>query len=257
MFYTYDRMRYSFLSTFGLTEKEIALYELLLSHGKLSAGDIVKESKLKRPTVYQSLYVLQKKGLVTQFESGKKIHFKVEPPTKLLDLANNQLKNVQESHKELSSLISNLNSQYILSVEKPVIAVFEGVEGLKEIYDDMLTVGKPIFAALTTDEVDPQLYKWLTTVFAKKRAELKITAEVLVASGENTQEYVSKNRDELRQTKTVDKTKYPFQHEIDIYGDKIAFVNYKKGEHLIGVVVQNPFISKTMKALFDVAWDGA
>lgn len=249
-------MNYSFLSAFGLTEKEIDLYKLLLSKGELSAGVIVKESKLKRATVYQSLYSLQKKEIISQTEIGGKIHFKLEPPTKLLELANDQLRNFEESQRQLMGVMTSLNSQYILAVEKPVIAAFEGIEGLKEIYNDTLAVGKPIYAALTADEIDPELKKWLDTVYVKKRAEHKITAYVLVAEGEKAKEYTSRNKEAFRETKLVDKKRYPFMHEIDIYGEKVAFINYRTGKKLLGIVIHHPQISATMKALFDIAWNG-
>ncbi len=249
-------MSYSFLSAFGLTEKEIILYSLLLARGQLPAGDIVKDSKLKRATVYQSLYSLEKKGLISQIEIDKKIHFKLEPPTKLLELANLKLQNFEEAHRQLMGVVQSLNSQYILAVEKPVTSVFEGVEELKEIYNDTLLVGKPIYAALTVEEIDPQLKRWLNSVYVKKRAKQKIMAYVLVADSQYTKEYVAENKETLRVTKVIDKLKYPFMHEIDIYGDKVAFINYRKGEHLLGVVIHHPRIAATMKALFDVAWNG-
>lgn len=249
-------MSYSFLSTFGLTEKEIVLYELLLEKGQMLAGDIIRESKLKRATVYQSLYALEKKSLISQIEIDKKIHFKPEPPTNLLQLANSQLKNYEESHRQLTSVISSLDSKYVLAVEKPVISLFEGAEGLKEIYNDMVLVGKPIYAALTTEEIDPSFLKWVDNVHVKQRAVRKIPAYVLVAQGEQTEEYISKNQQEFRITKLVDKEKYPFKHEIDIYGDKVAFINSRKDQHLLGVVIHHPMIVATMKALFDLAWDG-
>lgn len=248
-------MNYSFLSTFGLTEKEVVLYEILLSSGQLLVGDIIKKSKLKRATVYQSLYSLEKKGLVSQIEISGKIHFKPEPPTQLLQLANSQLKIYEESHNQLMSVISALDSKYILAIEKPVISVFEGVNGLKEIYNDMISTGKPVYAALTTDEIDPALQEWLDNVHVKERAKKKIHAYVLVAGEKNTTKYLKRDKEEARTTKIVDKNKYPFMHEIDIYGSKVAFINYRKGQNLLGVVIHHPLIAATQKALFDLAWD--
>jgi sugar-specific transcriptional regulator TrmB len=249
-------MSYSFLSSFGLTDKEIDLYEVLLAHGELSAGDVVRLSKLKRATAYQSLYSLEKKGLVTHFERGRKIHFRVESPTKLLELANLQLRTFEESHRQLMGVISSLNTKYVLAVEKPVISVLEGIEGIKQVYNDTLKVAKPIYAALTTDEVEPELKNWLRNVYSKKRASLKIPAYVLIAEDKMTAEYVSRNPTTLRTTKVIKRDKYPFQHEINIYGDKVAFIHYRKGDKLLGIIIQHPHVAKTMKALFDVAWDG-
>ena len=43
---------------------------------------------------------------------------------------------------------------------------------------------------------------------------------------------------------------------MDVYGDKVAFINYRT-DHLLGIVVKHPLIAQTMKAWFDLAWEGA
>ena len=36
-----------------------------------------------------------------------------------------------------------------------------------------------------------------------------------------------------------------------------GYINFKKGDALIGIVIHHPLIRQTMKALFDLAWKGA
>jgi hypothetical protein len=110
---------------------------------------------------------------------------------------------------------------------------------------------------LTTAEVDPELFNWLTTDFVKRRASMNIPARVIVASDNWHQEYTGRNADEVRNTVTVPSDQFPFQHEAMVYGDKFALVNYKKGEKLIGIVINHPQIAKTMRAWFELAWKGA
>ena len=63
----------SFLENLGLTQTEITLYELLLKLGETPAGEVIRQSGMKRPTVYKALYTLEKKGLVRQKDVKKKI----------------------------------------------------------------------------------------------------------------------------------------------------------------------------------------
>lgn len=250
-------MSLSFLQELGFSENEICLYEWLLKLGEVPVVVLIQKTKLKRATVYKSLYSLEEKGLATKKELKRKIHFRPEPPTKLLELAQQQYQNVDRVRLSLESSIPILSSLYTQAVERPIVKIYEGVEGLKEIYLDTLEEGKDIFSVLQTRTTDPQLHKWLTAYYAKKRAKMKIHAKVIIASGGWADEYQKRNRQENRTTLLVPDNLFPFQHEVDIYGDKVAFINYSKDEPLIGVVIKHPKIAATMKAWFDLAWKGA
>lgn len=250
-------MSLPFLEIFGLTKKEPLLYELLLDNGELPIGKLITLSKLKRATVYKALYALETKGLISKRDFKKKLHVKPQSPSMLTDLADSNIKRAERARFDLVSMLPQLTQAYITSVEKPVVTIYQGVEGLKKIYEDTLSVGKPICAALSTENVDPELFKWVTTVYTRKRIAAKIPVKVIVASGGWAEEYVSRNKKELRETFLVSKELYPFQHEIDIYGDKVAFIDFKKGGSLIGVVIHHPLIAQTTSALWSLALAGA
>jgi len=246
----------SFLQTIGLSKNEANLYELLLKLGEVPIWKIQQETDLKRPTLYLSLQNLEKKGLVSKRDFEKKMHFRPESPIKLLSLAEAQYNELDRAKKDIQSILPQLTSSYIMAVEKPVVRTYEGLDGLKEIYEDLLKEGKTVYSVLQTAEVDPLLYKWLTTTFVRKRVRLGIHAKVIVASGKWADVYESLDNKELRETIRVDSDKFPIQHELVIYGNKVGFINYKKGESLIGVVITHPQIALTMKAFFDLAWIG-
>lgn len=250
-------MSLGFLETIGLTKKEADLYELLLKLGETPANEIIKQSKLKRATAYKTLYSLEKKGLVKKDESKNIIRFRPESPDKLMNFADQQHEEFDRAREDLRATIPQLTSNFIMAVEKPVITTFEGVEGLKKIYEDTLREKKEIYAVLQTAEVNPELYDWLTKSYAKRRTKANIHASVIVASGKWSKDYMKKDEKENRTTVLVPDTLFPFQHEVDIYGDKVAFIHYKKGEALIGIVINHPHIAQTMKAWFDLAWKGA
>lgn len=250
-------MSLDFLETIGLSKKEADLYDLLLRLGEVPAGEIIEKMHLKRATAYKLLYALEEKGLISKRDKGKIIHFRPEPPAALLNFAENHIKSVERIRSDIRALIPQMTSSYVLSVERPVVSTFEGVEGLKKIYEDTLREKKEIYAVLQTAEVDPTLYEWLTKIYAKKRTRAGIHANVIVASGKWSGEYQENDEKENRTTILVPQETFPFKHEVDIYGDKVAFMNYKKGESLIGVVITHPQIAATMKAWFDLAWVGA
>lgn len=243
--------------TIGLTAKEASIYELLLHRGEVLASTIIDELKLKRATAYKSLYSLENKGLISKRDVNKKIQFRPEPPDKLMAYAEQKVREQERAKEDLRTLIPDLTSAYILAVEKPVVSTFEGVEGIKKVYMDTIREGGEIKAVLQTAEVEPTIYDWLTRYYVRERVKKGVHAKVIVASGKWSEVYREKDQKELRETKLVSNTIFPCKHEVDIYGNKVAFINYKKGEALIAVVITHPQIAQTMRAWFDLAWIGA
>lgn len=248
-------MSLSFLQNIGLTTTEGQLYKLLLKLGEVPVATLIQESHVKRPTVYKTLYSLEKKGLVTKRDIRKKIHVRPESPVKLQELADKKYQQLEDTKKSLNAFLPSLALNYTISTERPVVRVYEGNEGLKQIYEDLLIEGKTIYAILQAANVEPELYNWLTTKFVKKRVRAKIHVKAIVASSTASREYLKKSKEEYRISRMVDTKRFPFQHEIDIYGDKVAIIHYKKDEPLIGMVIHHPQIALTMKAWFDLAWE--
>lgn len=250
-------MPLTFLQTLGLSKNEANLYDLLLKLGEVPVHVIVKESRLKRPTVYKTLYNLAEKDLVSQREVNKILHFAPTPPTSLLGLAETQYSALDRAKKDLQAILPELSSAYTLSVEKPIIRMFEGLEGLKEIYLDTLVEAKPIYAVVRISTIDTKLHEWLQFDYVKKRARKKIHAKVIVAYDKAAPGFIKRDQKEERTSISVPGDQFPFQHEVNIYGNKVAFINNHEDEPLIGFIIDHPLIAQTMKAWFDLAWIGA
>ena len=157
----------------------------------------------------------------------------------------------------MQAVLPTLSSSYILSVEQPIVRMYEGVEGLKEIYFDILKEGKPGFSILQSEDMDNELSDFVVNIFSKKRARKKMPLKVILTSGKGAKEFLKNDIKFHRFSSLVPKDLFPFEHEVTIYGDKVAFLHYKKGEKLIGMIIKHPAFSKTMKAFFDLAWEGA
>src|SRR5581483_9162757 len=176
-------MSLNYLQTIGLSKSEANLYELLLRLGEVPASVVVRESKLKKPTVYKHLYELEEKGLVTSKDIENKIHFKPEPPTKLIELTQQHYETLDRTLGSLQTAIPHLSQLYLHSTEKPIVRTYEGFEGIKEIYKDTLKVGKTIYALLKPEDFDPDVWEWGHKYYIPARARRKIHAQVIVGSG--------------------------------------------------------------------------
>ncbi|HSX40540.1 MAG TPA: helix-turn-helix domain-containing protein [Candidatus Saccharimonadales bacterium] len=249
-------MSLAFLQSFGLTANEIEIYELLVKLGEVPAQEIIRKSKIKRPTIYKSLLTLEKKGLITKRDLRKKIHFRPESPTKLLELAENQFRELERARSNLQAAIPVLGSNYVQSTEQPVVRIYEGREGIKNIYKDTLKEKKLIYAVESLEKFDDDVWKWANEWYLPLRPKMNIHTKVIVSSGRRARLHRTRDIKHFRVTREVPEKLFPFQLEVDVYGDKVAFINYRT-DHLLGIVVKHPLIAETMKAWFDLAWDGA
>src|SRR3989338_86381 len=249
-------MSLPFLETIGLTQKEAEIYELLLKTGEVPAHTIIKESKLKRATVYKVLYSLEKKGLVTKFEKNKIINFRPNPPAKLLEIAEGQYKTLDRARANLQILLPELTSSYIASVEKPIVTVYEGEEGIKKANLSVLAEKKEILAYLVINkEIDRKMDKFWKKYYAIRKKE-KIPVRSITSNTKEGKEYKNRDKKELRETKLVPADKFPLTIEKNIVGNKVAFFSNLEGK-LIATIVENKAIADSEKAVFELAWKQA
>ncbi|OGG09580.1 hypothetical protein A2154_01480 [Candidatus Gottesmanbacteria bacterium RBG_16_43_7] len=242
------------LTSVGLTPEQADIYLSLLTHGAQSASGLSKTTKVQRTYVYKICQELITQGLVNQSAKSRGATYMPLSPDHLLAIAEENKTKAATAVRALEGVLPELKSKYSVVEEKPVITYFEGIEGIKKIYGDTIKESKPILALVETSKVDQRIYEWVTTVYVKKRIEHKIPVRAIVAKGPKTRIYIGKNEKELRDTKTVPSEKFPFEHEINIYGDKLALINHKAGAKLIGIIVHNKIIASTFRSWFELSW---
>lgn len=242
------------LSNLGLNPDASKLYLSLLKDGPQIATKLSSTTRIKRTYIYALTQELIKMGLVTATKKEKTTIFSANNPDLLMDIAENKRLKAELAKSSLESSLGNLKGLFQVNEAKPIVIYYEGLEGVKKTYLDLLKVGQPIKALVETTKVDPEVYKWLTTEFVAERSRLNIPVQSIVASGKLTKDYVAKNETEIRQTKEISSDKYPFENEIDIYGNKVSIIKNKVGEKLIGIIIENEEIAATFRSWFDLTW---
>lgn len=244
------------LQTIGLTDKEVQLYTLLLEMGKVQASTLITKTGLKRATVYKSLYSLQDKGLVKQEDITKKLHFTPLPPDNLLKLSDQQFDKQQRAREDLRSILPKLTSEYVLSVEKPIVRFYEGPEGIQQANLEILAEKKEILAYVYADEtIDLAMEKFWNTYY-RIRLRDKINVRAIAPDNKASVEYKKRDEKELRTTYLVPKETFPISIEKNIVGNKVAYFSQEQGK-LIATIIENKLIADTERAIFEIAWKEA
>jgi len=240
------------LTQIGLSDKQAVIYEALLNLGKANIGKLLPKIPYKRGNTYDILEELKQKNLVSEIEErGKKV-FVVEPPTSLERFVDQQEQAVVQQRKLLNDNLNQLKSLYDLTISKPVIQYFEGVNGLKQIYEHTLCQQDDkkimVFRSIYDDK---RVYDYLMS-YQKRRAGHGIEAKIFSPS-QVTEERLQKDKKLLIQRKYLPREVFSLPTEIDIFQNKVALLSFRK--KLIGVIIDNKDFADSMKTIFMQLWE--
>jgi len=243
------------LTQLGLSAKEAEIYQILLKLGNIPASKLLSLTKLKRTTVYSVLEELVKKSIVEKDESSAIIKFRCKHPYVLKEYIENQVLKIKTAESVLDSALPELISSYNTVQNRPGVKFYEGLEGIKKIYDDILNEGKDFlliragFEAVYEKEIIPKVL----TDFIKQRVKKNI--KVTAITPEQPQASSAKDVSQLFTRQWVPLDFYSAPVEINIYGDKVALLSYAK--EIVGLIIESPQISLALRQIFYLAELGA
>ncbi|MFH0769857.1 MAG: helix-turn-helix domain-containing protein [Candidatus Peregrinibacteria bacterium] len=238
----------------GLTKDEASVYLAILELGGSYVSAIARKAGVHRVVCYKILSELIEKGLVSSFIKNKVKHFAVESP-KILVLK--QREKFERAEKLLPELLSITNAL----AYKPKIQYYEGLEGMKNIFEETLTSSSELLGYTNLEDIP----KVIPEDFLRRYAERKI------ARGIKTRMLSPHTKTALRYLKTyypkgfdpalveilfVNPREFHFEYEITIYGDKVAILSLNPEERM-GLIIESPVYARTQRAVFQLAWLGA
>ncbi len=240
-------MKNNYLTASGLDEKESTAYIALLELGEATMSELTKKSELKRSTLYFIVEALHKKRLIGIVKKGKKTVYSAEDPKRLLEQADENRRNLEYAMPELLSVANNI-------VKKPKVRFFEGVDGIKEVYRDILRYPDNKICAWVSESMITEFdSSFITDHYIPKRLEKKIWAEVIASDTTVGKDFKSKDLEALRKTRLLDESQFPLSIEISLYGkDKIGFMSI---DDKLGLIVESKPIADTLKSIFKAQWD--
>lgn len=239
-------MKNNYLSASGLDEKESIAYMALLELGEASMSELTKKSELKRSTLYFIIDALHKKRLVSVVKKGKKTVYTAEDPKRLLEQADENRRNLEYAMPELLSIANNI-------VKKPKVRFFEGEEGIKEVYRDILRFpDQKMYAWVSESMITGFDSQFIAEYYIPKRLEKKIWAEVIASDSDVGKAFKADDTPALRKTKLLDEKLFPLSIEISLYGkDRVGFMSM---EDKLGLILESEPIADTLRSLFTYQW---
>jgi len=241
-----------FLQNLGLSDKEAQVYLAGLSLGAASVQEIAIYANIKRTTVYEVIKSLQEKKLVDVTYQNKKRLFIAEEPENILLF-------LKQREKMLEQIIPDLEALKNTKSNRPTIRIFEGIEGLKHIYEDMIKKPGEILAfTAPIENIAATLLDYLDSDWKIRRIANKIYFKTIRKSTakEKSLDYKKiKFDDKLEEIYYLPPEHYPFSVGIYIYRGKVAFVSFMEKE-LIGIIIKSEEIKQTLTMMFKLFWIG-
>lgn len=240
------------LKSYGLSDKEVAVYIALLELGPSPVRAVAAKSKVNRGTTYDILKALMTEGLVSYFNKATKQYFSVEPPEKIITALAAKQDKLEQIKKQVAESLPDLKSLYEREGGKPQVRLYEGAGGVRQILEDVLSsVGASkdkLYYVYSAATVRHNVHLAMPD-FSKKRIKQKIKVQT-IALGEGGHLVGLDERRWIPQGKASSKATYEM-----IYAGKVAHISLDAASQPIGVVIENIDIYTTQKVIFQTLWD--
>lgn len=236
------------LEELGLPPRQAKVYLAALELGEASVQDIAQKANIERTGTYYLVESLTREGIISKLEKGKKTYFVATEPENLLDIAKKKEDLMEKYLPEFKALFNQVKT-------KPRVSLYEGMEGIKTIFEKTLELkkGEEIVAFTPFEVAHKYIADWGHD-YVRRRAAKGIFARDIAEDSPDSKEHQKHDEEEFRETRLVPKQKFPFTNEIGIFRDWVMIVSYKE---IIGLVVESKDIAHMMKAIFELAWESA
>ncbi len=241
------------LEAVGFQEKEARVYLASLELGQATAQQIALKAGVKRPTTYFILEGLMGQGLATSFHQGKKQFFIAEAPDRLLELLDQERKEIAVREEKFRVLLPQLQSINNRQKEKPVVKYYEGKEGILSMVKACAETskGQEVYAAFSQDVINQVFDKNILQGLVAYRVSKDVTSKGMYV---NSNDSVSERYTKIRHTESIklSEKEFPMSCDIAIYEDKIRIASLK--ERIVGIVIEDKEIAQSFRLLYDCAW---
>jgi sugar-specific transcriptional regulator TrmB len=245
-----------FLQDFGLSQKEAKVFLTMQEIGTNAVSVIAKKADLTRTTVYAVLESLHRKGLASFYEKSKVRFYTAERPETIQYMLEEKNKKITDQRERFQDLLPHFLNVSKRGEVMPRVRYFEGIEGIKEIYDDTLKDGVDKLAYSSVPDIQNDDLKNYIQSYVQKRADKGMKVRAIFPDTPKSQGFCKHDTKLLRESRLVPADKFPFRSEINIYGKKMAIMSLQS-TFLHGVIIESEAIVETERSIFELAWLGA
>jgi len=237
------------LQTIGLTDKEAKTYLAILELGQSTIKPIALRAGLHRTSVYNFIDRLVELGIITQSEIRGRMHYKANPPEKLIEIQKERTRLLEKSLPQFLSVYNEKSA-------KPKISYFEGAEQIKNIGREVLACKREVCYLWAGPELtDITGGETFWNRINDERVKRRVGVRLIRFEGKaELYEKSASGPENLRQTRWApNDLSNLVDHGLAIYdtGKVGIFGSREEG---YGILIESASFARTMKMFFELMW---
>lgn len=248
------------LQQLGLTENETKVYLAFLKHGEKVAADIARLLKMDKSSAYRAVETLTSKSLLIPNPKTRGTTYTAASPEVLKEL-------IKAKQIELNSQLSSINQliDTIKNTQKDRGTYILVEKGLAAVQRSM---NRTLEAAIKGDKIIKEKYRLDFPYFFDKshRAFVDDFAKRRIKAGVSIQQIVNfagrgffspimkTDKKLLKEIHLMPKEMEDDFDGVRIGGDNVTIISFDKNKDYIVVTINDPFVAKTMRSMFDFIW---
>jgi HTH-type transcriptional regulator, sugar sensing transcriptional regulator len=232
------------LEQLGFTVNEAKTYLHLIKLGPSLAGTIAKKANLDRSSTYNALNSLVNKGIISTAHENKRTTYIPSDPKKIIDY-------FKEKEEIAKRFLPSLKEQFQFQEGKKKIQLFQGRQGIKTVFQDILdSCDKDKECLVLGSEGQfKKAFPYYAPVYRKKKEEKKFKTKMLIREGRE-----KTGRGKYTQYRRVP-NELASPVSMSIYDHKLAlFIWDDKPEALL---IENKKVANTFQNYFHFIWKHA
>lgn len=243
-----------FLKILELAEKEVFVFIEGTKRGSILVSQLARYCGLTRPTVYDIIKKLKKKGLCFEMGTSHGKRVRMASADELEELFERKVAEQKLMLEEFNKSKKNLfSSQHAIDRFSPRITFLEGQESFKKAYiDSLYTHSKQIFTALaenqTIETLGNEFLKWYVNERIKKGIRIKALRP---PSSSSNDPFYKKNKEQLRSVRYLPNS-VKMTSTILLFDSKTII--FGVGGDDVGVLIDSEDITRTFRDWFNAIW---
>lgn len=232
------------------SEKEARVYLGLLELGTSPASTLARFLGENRVTIYSTLKVLTKKGLILESRKNTIQTYTALAPDILIEQERTRYEQLKSSLPEFLSLMNT-------HATKPKVVFYEWLEGLKNLLRELIRDFQQeptmeLYGFLGAKSMDHWFEAFLQNSLITEKQKPAETPTHVIVVGNHDYWYANYCREKYI-TKTVEELNFPMEHEIFTYKNKVVILMYQS-EELSGVIIESKSLASWVRSMFELVW---
>ncbi len=239
----------------GLEPLAAQIYLILIEQGELTPKALATHTSLSRASIYEGITELLAKEYIEYRKEGRNAYYKPAHPQTLESLVEQKKRQAALLEGEMKETIRALTGSYNLTMKKPGIRMFEGMDGFAEALDDTLTAKETIYTFVDVDSVETYAHA-VNDAYAKKRQALGKEKKILMFNTPTSRAYMEKIGSAATTTRLLPEGMLPFHTGMQMYDNKISYFTLRK-DNIISMIIEDADIAAFHKSIFEHYWNAA